>query len=124
MPKPPADIEDRSVPSGPGGDVSVRVFRPRGAGGPLPAVVYVHGGGWVLGDKDTHDRLARELAVGANAAVVFVNYTPSPEAKFPVALEQSYAVGAGSQSAAGRRTWTGRAWRSRAIARAATSRRP
>jgi len=92
VPKPPADIEDRSVPGGPDGDVSVRVFRPRGAGGPLPAVVYVHGGGWVLGDKDTHDRLARELAVGANAAVVFVNYTPSPEAKFPVALEQSYAV--------------------------------
>jgi acetyl esterase/lipase len=92
VPKPPADIVDRSVPGGPGGDVSVRVFRPRGADGPLPAVVYVHGGGWVLGDKDTHDRLARELAVGANAAVVFVNYTPSPEAKFSVAIEQSYAV--------------------------------
>ncbi len=92
VPKPPADIEDRSVPGGPGGDVSVRIFRPKGAAGLLPAVVYVHGGGWVLGDKDTHDRLARELAAGANVAIVFVNYTPSPEAKFPVAIEQSYAV--------------------------------
>ena len=47
--------------------------------------MYFHGGGWVLGNKDTHDRLIREIANGANAAVVFVNITPSPEAKFPTA---------------------------------------
>ena len=59
---------------------------------PLPAVLYVHGGGWVLGNAGTHDRLVRELAVGANAAVVFVEYDRSPEARYPVAIEQAYAT--------------------------------
>ena len=54
--------------------------------------MYFHGGGWVLGDFDTHNRLVRELANKANVAVVFVNYTPSPEAKYPVAVEQAYAA--------------------------------
>ncbi len=54
--------------------------------------MYFHGGGWILGDKDTHDRLVREIAVGARAAVVFVNYTPSPEARYPTAIEQAYAA--------------------------------
>jgi acetyl esterase len=54
--------------------------------------MYFHGGGWVLGDADTHDRLVREIADGANAAVVFVNYTPSPEARYPEAIEESYAA--------------------------------
>ena len=54
--------------------------------------MYLHGGGWVLGGSDTHDRLVRELANGAQAAIVFVNYTLSPEAKYPVSLEQAYAV--------------------------------
>lgn len=58
----------------------------------LPVVMYFHGGGWVLGGFDTHDRLARELANGAHAAIVFVNYTPSPEAKYPVAIEEAYAA--------------------------------
>ena len=55
----------------------------------LPVIMYFHGGGWVLGNADTHDRLVRELANGANAAIVFVNYTPSPEAKYPVSVEQA-----------------------------------
>jgi acetyl esterase len=55
-------------------------------------VVYLHGGGWVLGGSDTHDRLVRELANLAQVAVVFVNYTLSPEAKYPVSLEQAYAA--------------------------------
>jgi acetyl esterase len=88
----PAEIEDRMIPGGPGGQVSVRIVRPQGAREVLPAIVFIHGGGWILGDKDTHDRLIRELANGAHAAVVFVNYTPSPEAHFPVAIEQAYAV--------------------------------
>lgn len=54
--------------------------------------MYFHGGGWVLGGFDTHERLVREIAIGAHAAVVFVNYTPSPEAKYPVPLEQAYAA--------------------------------
>ncbi len=54
--------------------------------------MYFHGGGWVLGNQDTHDRLVRELAHGAEAAVVFVNFTPSPEAHYPVAVEEAYAA--------------------------------
>jgi acetyl esterase/lipase len=52
----------------------------------------MHGGGWILGNAGTHDRLVRELAVGARAAVAFVEYTPSPEAHYPVAIEQGYAT--------------------------------
>jgi acetyl esterase len=74
------------------GDVRVRIVRPAGAKGPLPVILYMHGGGWVLGDADTHDRLVRELAVGASAAVAFVEYDRSPEARYPVALEQGYAT--------------------------------
>lgn len=90
--KMPAIIEDRMIPGGPTGEVSVRIVRPENATGTLPAVMYFHGGGWILGSKNTHDRLIREIANGANAAVVFVNYTPSPEAHYPVAIEQAYAA--------------------------------
>jgi acetyl esterase len=75
------------------GDVRVRIVRPPDADGALPAVLYMHGGGWVLGNAATHDRLVRELAVGAGAAVVFVEYDRSPEARYPVAIEQGYATG-------------------------------
>jgi acetyl esterase len=87
------DIEDRIIPGGPNGEVSVRIMRPPGTlNTNLPVVVYFHGGGWVLGGSDTHDRLIRELVNGAQVALVFVNYTPSPEAKYPVSLEQAYAA--------------------------------
>src|SRR5215469_5000940 len=88
----PAEIEDRMIPGGPTGQVSIRIVRPSGISGILPVVLYFHGGGWVLGDKDTHDRLIRELSAGAQAAVVFVEYSRSPEAHYPVAIEQDYAV--------------------------------
>jgi acetyl esterase/lipase len=74
------------------GDVRVRVVRPPDAVGTLPAILYMHGGGWVLGNAHTHDRLVRELAVGTGAAVVFVEYDRSPEAHYPVAIEQGYAT--------------------------------
>ncbi|MEV4569565.1 alpha/beta hydrolase [Nonomuraea sp. NPDC049419] len=74
------------------GDVRVRIVKPVGSTGTLPVVLYVHGGGWVIGNAGTHDRLVRELAVGAGAAVVFVEYDRSPEARYPVALEQAYAT--------------------------------
>jgi acetyl esterase len=74
------------------GDVRVRIVRSPDATGMLPAILYMHGGGWVLGNADTHDRLVRELATGTNAAVVFVEYDRSPEAHYPVALEQGYAT--------------------------------
>jgi acetyl esterase len=90
--KQPADIEDCTIGGGPTGTVDLRIVRPRGVTGPLPVVVYVHGGGWILGDKETHDRLIREIANGAQTAVVFVDYTRSPEAHYPVAIEQAYAA--------------------------------
>ncbi|MFI8536190.1 alpha/beta hydrolase [Streptomyces aquilus] len=74
------------------GDVRVRILKPVGSTGPLPVILYVHGGGWILGNADTHDRLVRELTVGVNAALVFVEYDRSPEAKYPVAIEQAYAT--------------------------------
>jgi acetyl esterase len=74
------------------GDVRVRIVRPPDVAGTLPAILYMHGGGWVLGNAHTHDRLVRELAVGTEAAVVFVEYDRSPEAPYPVALEQGYAT--------------------------------
>ncbi|MGW1713477.1 alpha/beta hydrolase [Streptomyces sp. NPDC002156] len=74
------------------GDVPVRIVKPVGGHGTLPVVLYVHGGGWVMGNAGTHDRLVRELAVGTNAAVAFVEYDRAPEAKYPVAIEQAYAT--------------------------------
>jgi acetyl esterase/lipase len=74
------------------GDVRVRIVRPPDAVGTLPVILYMHGGGWVLGNAHTHDRLVRELAVGTGAAVVFVEYERSPEARYPVAIEQGYAT--------------------------------
>jgi acetyl esterase/lipase len=80
------------VPGGPSGQVSVRILRPQGAHRPLPVILYLHGAGWVFGNHHTHDRLIRELAVGAQAAVVFPNYSRSPEAKYPTAIQECYAV--------------------------------
>lgn len=88
----PADVEDLEIPFGRKQRVSIRIVRPKGNASKLPVILYFHGGGWVLGDKHTHDRLIRELADGAEAAVVFVNFTPSPEAQYPVALEEAYAA--------------------------------
>jgi acetyl esterase len=85
-----ADIEDKTLPVGPTGNVSIRIFRPQGVKEALPVVMYFHGGGWVLGSKDTHDRLLRSLASESQVAFVFVNYTPSPEAQFPVPTQQAY----------------------------------
>src|SRR3984893_15443810 len=92
--KPDADVEDTTVPGGPSGEVSIRILRPRQAKGTLPVILYIHGAGWVFGNAHTHDRLIRQLAAGASAAVVFPNYSLSPEAKYPTAIEESYAVAA------------------------------
>ncbi|NUR03941.1 MAG: alpha/beta hydrolase [Streptomyces sp.] len=90
--KPAVDEEWIAVPGGPTGQVRTRVVRPAGATGALPVIVYIHGAGWVFGNAHTHDRLVRELAVGTGAAVVFPEYDLSPEARYPVAIEQNYAV--------------------------------
>ena len=90
----PAIIENRIIPGGHDAkDVSITIVRPpESINETLPVIMFFHGGGWVLGGFDTHERLVRELANNANAAIVFVNYTPSPEAKYPVSLEQAYAA--------------------------------
>ncbi len=88
----PAHIEDKTIAAGPTGEISLRIVRPEKSSGILPVIMYFHGGGWILGNANTHDRLVRELANGARAAVVFLNYTPSPEAKYPTAIEQAYAA--------------------------------
>ncbi|MFF3937396.1 alpha/beta hydrolase [Streptomyces phaeofaciens] len=90
--KPVVDEEWITVSGGPTGSVRARVVRPAGAEGALPVILYIHGAGWVFGNAHTHDRLVRELAVGAEAAVVFPEYDLSPEARYPVAIEQNYAV--------------------------------
>lgn len=90
--KPAVDEEWITVPGGPTGSVRARIVRPAGAAGRLPVIFYIHGAGWVFGNAHTHDRLVRELAVGANAAVVFPEYALSPEARYPVAIEQNYTV--------------------------------
>lgn len=74
------------------GDVRVRIVRPPDSDGSLPVILYMHGGGWILGNAGTHDRLVRDLCRGTGAAVVFVEYDRSPEARHPIAIEQGYAT--------------------------------
>jgi acetyl esterase/lipase len=90
--KPEVDLCDLVVAGGPSGEVPVRIVRPKHATATLPVVVYVHGIGWVFGNRHTHDRLIREIAVGVQAAVVFPDYSLSPEVKYPTAIEECYAV--------------------------------
>jgi acetyl esterase/lipase len=90
--KPEIDEEWITVEGGPTGSVRVRIVKPQGVTGTLPVIVYTHGAGWVFGDAHTHDRLVRDLAVGAEAAVVFPEYDRSPDVRYPVANEQSYRV--------------------------------
>ncbi|MGW6008050.1 alpha/beta hydrolase [Streptomyces sp. NPDC055210] len=90
--KPAIDEEWITVSGGPTGTVRARIVKPAGATGTLPVIIYIHGAGWVFGNAHTHDRLVRELAVGANAAVVFPEYDLSPEARYPVAIEQNWTV--------------------------------
>ncbi|OMC31210.1 esterase [Mycobacterium sp. GA-1841] len=91
--RPEVDEEWVEVDAGKWGTVRTRIIRPKGVEGPLPVVFYVHGAGWVFGDEHTHDRLFRELTVGAGAAGVFPVYDRAPEKKYPTQVEQNYAVG-------------------------------
>jgi acetyl esterase len=86
------DGEDFTIIGGPTGEIGLHIVRPRGFLGSLPVVLYFHGGGWVMGDRATHDRFARELAAAAQATVVLVEYARAPEAVYPIALEQAYAA--------------------------------
>lgn len=93
-PRLPADILDRTIPNlnKPGAQIPIRVLRPPNSKDQLPAALYFHGGGWTLGNRDTHDRLLRELVHEAGIAIVLVEYSLSPEAKFPIAIEEAHAA--------------------------------
>ncbi|MDA8448236.1 alpha/beta hydrolase [Acidovorax sp. NCPPB 3859] len=88
---PPADVSEKTITVD-GKPLVLNIVRPAGARGVLPAFVFVHGGGWILGDFPTHERFVRDLVAGSGAVAVFVNYTPSPEARYPVAIQEIYGA--------------------------------
>ncbi|WP_028933770.1 alpha/beta hydrolase [Pseudonocardia spinosispora] len=85
-----ASVVDRTIP-GPAGDVPVRIYTPEGDG-PLPVIVYFHGGGWVIGDIEVSDKPCRQLAAAAGAVIVSVEYRLAPEHRYPAAFEDCYAA--------------------------------
>lgn len=87
---PVRSVEDVTLP-GPAGDLAARVYRPD-AEGARPTVVLFHGGGWVIGDLDTHDNMARSICRDCEAVVVSVDYRLAPEAPFPAAVEDALAA--------------------------------
>lgn len=85
------DVSNRTIEQD-GVSVPITIVRPQGITGTPPVFMFFHGGGWILGDFPTHERLVRDLVVQSGAVAVFVNYTPSPEAQYPVAINQAYAA--------------------------------
>lgn len=85
------DESERSITQD-GQTVKIHITKPSGAGTNAPCFIYIHGGGWVLGDYPTHRRIVRDLVVESGAVAIFPDYTPSPEAKYPTAINQIYAV--------------------------------
>ena len=92
LPTAPVTIEDTVWNVGPTGAVRIRIVRPEGARGSLPVILYAHGGGWVMGDRNTHDHLIRQLSLQTGAAVVFVEYDNAPQVRYPLNNEQAYAA--------------------------------
>ncbi|SRR6266481_2198744 len=90
--KPEAEVAELVIPAGPKNNLRLSIVRPCGIQEALPAVMFFHGGGWILGDSETYDRFMREIAVGSKAAVVFVEYSRAPEERYPVPLEECYAA--------------------------------
>jgi acetyl esterase len=93
-PEPPEMGAVRDIKIGEGGAIPARLYRPLGSApnAALPALIYFHGGGWVIGDLDTHDVVCRQIANGSGAAVVSVDYRLAPEHKFPAAGEDAIAA--------------------------------
>jgi acetyl esterase/lipase len=85
------DVSEKTITVD-GYTILLHIVRPEGATGTLPAFMFIHGGGWILGDFPTHKRLVRDLVVESGYAAVFVNYTPSPEARYPQAINEIYAA--------------------------------
>lgn len=88
---PKADVSEKTITAD-GQQIKLTIVRPAGVTKTLPAFMFFHGGGWVLGDFPTHERLVRDLVANSGAVAVFVNYTPSPEAGYGVAINQAYAA--------------------------------
>ncbi|MBK5417923.1 alpha/beta hydrolase [Pseudomonas sp. TH31] len=88
---PKADVSEKTITIV-GQPLKLTITRPAGVKGVLPVFMFFHGGGWILGDYPTHERLVRDLVTYSGAVAVFVNYTPSPEAHYPVAINQAYAA--------------------------------
>ncbi|EPJ78138.1 MULTISPECIES: alpha/beta hydrolase [Pseudomonas] len=84
-------VSDRSIKVA-GESIGLKIVRPANVKGDLPVFMFFHGGGWVLGDYPTHERLIRDLVVNSGAVAVYVNYTPSPETHYPTAINQAYAA--------------------------------
>ena len=84
--------ESEKVISQNGLKVKIHITKPKGAKADAPVFIFIHGGGWVLGDYPTHRRLVRDLVVASGAVAVFPDYTPSPEAQYPVAINEIYAA--------------------------------
>jgi acetyl esterase len=87
-----AEVVDRVIPGPDGGDLPIRSYRPLGAAERPPVIVYLHGGGWTIGDLETHDEPCRALAAGTGAVVISVDYRLAPEHRFPDALDDAYAA--------------------------------
>ena len=88
---PACDIEEKTIVQD-GLEVSLTIVRPAGSNAVLPAFIFVHGGGWILGDFPTHERFVRDLVADSGFTAVFVNYTPSPEAHYPTAINEIHAA--------------------------------
>lgn len=84
-------IEDVVFKTDTKGDINVRILRPENSKTKLPVIFYCHGAGWVFGDKNVYERLTSDLVAGTGAALVFIDFSRSPEARFPVAIEEFYA---------------------------------
>jgi acetyl esterase/lipase len=84
-------IEEKTIQAD-GQPIKLTIVRPEGTKGRLPVFMFFHGGGWVLGDYPTHARLIHDLVVNSGAVAVYVDYTPSPEARYPAAVDQAYAA--------------------------------
>ena len=88
---PACDIEEKSVTQD-GLQVSLTIVRPAGSTSTLPGFLFIHGGGWILGDFPTHERFVRDIVSDSGFTAIFVNYTPSPEAKYPTAINEIHAA--------------------------------
>lgn len=88
----PAKVSDMTIFVEPNQHIKIRMARPLNTQGKLPVIIYIHGGGWVIGNEESYDRIIRQIAVSTNSTVIFPIYSLSPEAKYPKALNEIYSI--------------------------------